>query len=135
MSAHRTAQGVAIVEALEGLQAALVVHVGTVQQVDLALTIQPVRVVADGAVFLISRLELVHDGLPVLVQFLLLSVLIQLLLPLLLPTLIPDASHVGNEGFQEFLSVFDRLVHTIYRSQDFLPFLRHDRQVPLSNSL
>ena len=54
MSAHRTAQGVTKVEALEGLQAALVVHVGTVQQVDLALAVQLVRVVADGAVFLIS---------------------------------------------------------------------------------
>ena len=103
-----------------------------VQQVDLAFAIQTIGVVTNGAVFFIAGFELVHNWLPELVKFFLVFGLIETFLAGLLPALIPDSSHIRNKRFEEFLSVFDGLVNTVYGSQDLLPFLGHHGQVFLA---
>lgn len=95
MPTHRTANVVAEVELLEGLETAPVEHVRAIQNVDFAV---PIAVVANRAISLVPACSLVSNWLPEGIELFFISRLLFSVLSRTFTTLLPNASHVRQEA-------------------------------------
>jgi hypothetical protein len=134
MTAHGAAEVVAEVKALEGFQTTPVEHVRAIEEIDFAILMKLVRVIADGTVFLLPCSSLITNGLPELIKHLFFLLPPLVLLPRPLSSLLPYPRHIRKERVKERICVFDALVHALYAPQNLLPFLSHGLHIAPANA-